>query len=176
MNDFTVNMAGGKYELRQVVDACDWASYHRIRRTVLFEARGRFGVYEENHPDERSDANRPLLLLFQGIPVCAVRLDRMSDGSGIVRLMAVEQSVQRRGHGSAAISLSSSWPRADRCALLKSTQPQMLSCSTSGLVLSLSMPIGKLLSYGSNCEHDFKMRLRVNLERHYMISVIRGER
>lgn len=98
-------MTAGNYELRQVVDVCVWAAYHRIRRLVFFEARGRFGVYDENRPDERNEANQPILLLFQDHPVCALRLDRMSTGQPSWGLMAVEQTVQRRSHGRAAISL-----------------------------------------------------------------------
>jgi hypothetical protein len=28
----------------------EWNAYHSIRKKVLFENRGRFGIYEENHP------------------------------------------------------------------------------------------------------------------------------
>jgi hypothetical protein len=32
-----------------------WRVYHAIRRKALFENRGRFGVYNENHSDEFED-------------------------------------------------------------------------------------------------------------------------
>ena len=42
----------------------EWASFHRIRRSVLFEKRGLIGVYDPNHPDDRKPTNHPMLLLF----------------------------------------------------------------------------------------------------------------
>jgi RimJ/RimL family protein N-acetyltransferase len=55
-----------EYELREVQTGADWTAYHRIRRTVLFEARERFGIYDENNPDDRTEGNLPLLLAFRG--------------------------------------------------------------------------------------------------------------
>ena len=37
--------------LRAPVSDEEWRTYHAIRRLVLFESRGLFGVYDENHPD-----------------------------------------------------------------------------------------------------------------------------
>lgn len=71
---------------------------------MLFEARDRTG-YDENYPDELDPANLPLLLLSRGNPVCAFRLDRTPQDTGIIRLMAVPQQDQRKGHGCAAIAL-----------------------------------------------------------------------
>lgn len=92
------------YELRRAVNSRDVAAYHHIRRSVLFDARGRTG-YDENYPEEQNPSNWPLLLIFKDRPVCAFRLDTSADGMGIIRLMAVDQPVQKQGHGSKAISL-----------------------------------------------------------------------
>lgn len=91
------------YELRRATDRGDLAAYHRIRRDVLFSARGRSG-YDENYPDETNPNNWALLLLHRREPVCAFRLDIKED-CGIIRLMAVDKAFQRAGHGTAAITL-----------------------------------------------------------------------
>jgi GNAT superfamily N-acetyltransferase len=46
-----------------------------------------------------------MLLLFHRVPVAAFRFDRDSPTLGIIRSMAVEQSLQRQGHGRATILL-----------------------------------------------------------------------
>ena len=79
----------------------EWMAYHRIRRQVLFEARGRGEIYDENHPDDRHEGNDPLLLLANGIPVGTARLDRHPEKLGIVRLVAILPDYQRQGFGRA---------------------------------------------------------------------------
>lgn len=93
-----------QYELRTASSDTDLRAYHAIRRSVLFDARGRTG-YDENYPDETNPTNRRLLLLFRGSPVCAFRLDRTTRDIGTIRLMAVAQHEQRKGHGRAALAL-----------------------------------------------------------------------
>ncbi len=93
----------GQYVLREAVAAADLTAYHFIRRSVLFEARGRAG-YDENYPDEMNAANIRLLLLCEERAVCAFRLDRTATGTGIIRLMAVIQGEQKKGHGRAALA------------------------------------------------------------------------
>jgi N-acetylglutamate synthase-like GNAT family acetyltransferase len=93
-----------RYELRRVQSQEDWVAYHRIRRTILFEARGRFD-YNENGPDERDPDNEPLLLLFNGIYIGTVRLDYVAPNLGIIRLFAIDRPFQRQGHGQCFLSL-----------------------------------------------------------------------
>jgi N-acetylglutamate synthase-like GNAT family acetyltransferase len=66
---------------------------------VLFEARGRFGVYDENDPDDHTDENHPLLLAFRGDIAGVVRLDRGSSDVGIIRQFAIDGPSQGVGHG-----------------------------------------------------------------------------
>jgi GNAT superfamily N-acetyltransferase len=87
------------YELRPVVSEEDWRSYHEIRRTALFEAKGRHGVYQDDHPDEYASRHHPLLMFHDGVPVATVRLDDFGGGRGAVRLVAVRTDVQGQGHG-----------------------------------------------------------------------------
>lgn len=77
----------------------EWRAYHDIRRVVLFEARGRHGAYDPDHPDDRNPRNHPLLLCHDGEPVGTVRIDHRSAQAAIVRMVAIRQDVQGRGHG-----------------------------------------------------------------------------
>ena len=64
-----------KYELRAPISTDDWEAYHGIRRKVLFENRGRIGVYDKNHPDESREGNYPLILLLDGEAIGVIRVD-----------------------------------------------------------------------------------------------------
>lgn len=87
------------YELVEVTAPEDWAAYHAIRRQELFEARGRYGVYDPNRPDERLPGMHHYLLKAEGRPVGTTRLDLREDGSCIFRLVAITASEQGKGHG-----------------------------------------------------------------------------
>lgn len=87
------------YVLIDVHDPADWASYHAIRRQELFEAKGRFGIYDPNHPDEYAPWAHRYLLKLDGRPIGTTRLDVREGGVAIVRMVAVTASEQGRGHG-----------------------------------------------------------------------------
>jgi N-acetylglutamate synthase-like GNAT family acetyltransferase len=87
------------YELVAVDSPDDWATYHRIRREELFEARGRYGIYDSNRTDERLHNHFPLLLKYDGTAVATVRLDVHEGNIAVVRLVAVTRSEQSKGHG-----------------------------------------------------------------------------
>ncbi|MBU1333991.1 MAG: GNAT family N-acetyltransferase [Alphaproteobacteria bacterium] len=87
------------YELVEVTDPADWDAYHAIRRQELFEARGRFGIYDPNYPGERLPGMHPYLLKLDGRPLGTTRLDIREDGTAIFRLVAITASEQGRGHG-----------------------------------------------------------------------------
>ena len=99
-------MAKGRYELKPPATSAEWESYHRIRREVLYEARGRVNLYDPNLPDEHAEGRTPLLLFHDAKPVATVRLDPLSDGSMITRLVAVEAAEQRSGHGRELLRLA----------------------------------------------------------------------
>jgi len=107
-----------RYVLREAVSGPDQQAYHSIRRSVLFDARGRTG-YDENYPEEMKPENLRLLLLCDDQPVCAFRLDRAANNVGIIRLMAVSQEEQRKGHGTAAISLLADVARSLKLAAIE---------------------------------------------------------
>ena len=100
------------YELSVVVTEEDWSAYHAIRRAELFEARGRMGVYDPNHPDERRPNHFPLLLKRGGRGLATTRLDVRDDGIAIVRLVAVVRSEQHKGHGRALAMRTEAFARA----------------------------------------------------------------
>ena len=83
----------------------EWAAYHRIRRTVLFEARGRYGVYDAEHPDDRDENNCPMLLMRDGQALGTVRFDLLGGDRAGVRLVAIDIGHQRRGHGRTMMAL-----------------------------------------------------------------------
>lgn len=86
--------------LKRVESDGDWTAYHSIRKRVLWEDRG-LGGYDERHPDDRLANNHPLLLMHDNGPVGTARLDVVDQHLGIVRLVAIESGLQRRGLGRA---------------------------------------------------------------------------
>ncbi len=64
-----------RYDLSLAKSADDQSAYHRLRRTVLFEARGRFD-YIPDEPEEIKEQNLSLLLKFNGQAMGTVRLDQ----------------------------------------------------------------------------------------------------
>jgi len=90
-------MTHGKHDLVVVTTPEEWDAYHSIRRTELFEARGR--IYDPNDPDEFAATHFPLLLKWSGIGIGTTRLDIHSADVGIVRLVAIMKSEQGKGHG-----------------------------------------------------------------------------
>lgn len=87
------------YELVEVNDPQDWSDFHAVRRAELFEAKGRFGIYNDQHPDDYANFAHPLLLKVDGRAIGTVRLDLLGAGRAAVRLVAITASEQRRGHG-----------------------------------------------------------------------------
>jgi GNAT superfamily N-acetyltransferase len=88
----------------------EWHAYHSIRRRVLWEARGRFGVYDDTHPDEHKAGHFPKLLIFEGAPIGVIRID-IAKSISWFRRVAIIESLQRRGHGSQLIKLAEEFVR-----------------------------------------------------------------
>jgi N-acetylglutamate synthase-like GNAT family acetyltransferase len=116
-----------RYSLEKVASADEWRSYHEIRRSVLFEARGRIGVYRSDHPDEFKAENHPLLLKLDGLALGVTRFDVRGGGEGVVRLVAIKQQAQRRGHGRVLSSLTDEFARSlDVHSLFVNAAPEAL--------------------------------------------------
>jgi GNAT superfamily N-acetyltransferase len=97
-----------RYELRAPSNIEEWEAYHGIRRKVLFENRGRFGVYDKNHPDESREGNYPLILLLGGEAIGVIRVD-IDGEKAIFRRVAIREDLQRAGHGRALLALAESF-------------------------------------------------------------------
>jgi GNAT superfamily N-acetyltransferase len=106
------------YRLRAPVGDEEWRTYHTIRRRVLFESRGLFGIYDENHPDTFVPDNHPLLLFHRGEAIGAIRVD-VDDQLAIFRQIAVREDIQRRGHGRVMLSLAEGFAQEKRCRLVR---------------------------------------------------------
>lgn len=100
----------GRYDLSLAESADDQSAYHRLRRMVLFEARGRFD-YIPDGPEEIKERNLSLLFKLDGQAIGTVRLDQKPDGRAIVRLVTIAPDLQRRGHGTTLLE------RVERLAL-----------------------------------------------------------
>jgi len=87
------------YALVRVEDPADWVSFHAIRRVELFEAKGRFGIYDDQHPYDYADFAQPFLLKRDGRALGTTRLDLFGNGRAAIRLVAVTKDEQGRGHG-----------------------------------------------------------------------------
>jgi GNAT superfamily N-acetyltransferase len=102
------------HELVTPTTTGEWDSFHRIRREVLFEARGQYGAYNADHPDDRAPNNYPKLLVYMGEHVGVVRID-VAGHIAALRRVAIRADVQRQGHGRALLSLAQRFARDAGC-------------------------------------------------------------
>jgi GNAT superfamily N-acetyltransferase len=106
----TGNGPAGGHDLRAPGTPQEWSEYHSIRRRVLWESRGRVGLYDENHPDEHSPGHHPMLLWYDEAPVGVVRID-FEDDRAILRRVAIREDMQRKGHGRRLLQLAERFAR-----------------------------------------------------------------
>jgi ribosomal protein S18 acetylase RimI-like enzyme len=99
-----------KYELRAPGTAAEWDAYHFIRRSELFDRRGRGDQYNQRHPDEAASGNYPLLLFRDAVPIGAIRVDT---GQPLVlfRMVSVRRDAQGSGAGRAMLHLAEAFAR-----------------------------------------------------------------
>jgi GNAT superfamily N-acetyltransferase len=137
-------------------EASEWRAYHDIRRQVLFESRGQFGVYQEDHPDDTTPGNHPKLLMYRGDPVGVVRID--VDGAiATVRRVAIRKDVQRRGHGRALFSLVRQFALAHGCGQLASH----VAPDAVGFYERCSFTVNNIQTGGSSGQESVFMTRRV---------------
>jgi len=86
----------------------EWTSYHRIRRTILFEKRGQFGVYDPDRPDDRAPDNFAKLLICDSHHIGVVRIDLAGDVA-YLRRVAIDERWQRQGFGRILLRLAESF-------------------------------------------------------------------
>jgi GNAT superfamily N-acetyltransferase len=112
-------MIGDQYDIVRPSTPDEWRDYHEIRRRVLWERRGRYGVYDESHPDEWKLGNHPLVLMHGDAAVGVVRIDIVGRRA-ILRRVAIREDVQKMGHGRALMELAEKFARDHDCIELYS--------------------------------------------------------
>lgn len=108
------------HELLSPDSADDWRTYHEIRRTVLWEARGNFGVYDDEHPDEHKHHHFSKLLLYDGDAIGVIRID-LQGPTAWFRRVAIKEAVQRNGHGRALLALAENFARQSGAGRIESS-------------------------------------------------------
>jgi N-acetylglutamate synthase-like GNAT family acetyltransferase len=103
-----------EHELRAPANEDEWRALHFIRRKVLFENRGRFDTYIENHPDDFKTGHHPLVLLYKGNVIGVVRVE-VEDKRAWLRRVAIREDVQRQGHGRVLLRLAEAFAKAEGC-------------------------------------------------------------
>ncbi len=91
-----------------------WNSYQDIRRRVLFEYRGRFGVYNANYPEEHRSGHYPCLLLLRGRTVGTIRID-VSGHAATFRGVAIDSKCQGQGHGCVLLAMAEAFSISKGC-------------------------------------------------------------
>ena len=98
------------YQLVKVTVSDHWQAYHGIRQKVLWENRGKMG-YDDKHQDEYLPHHHPLLLLLNNEPIGTTRLDNLRNGFAVVRLVAIADAFQKKGHGRQLSALVENYAR-----------------------------------------------------------------
>ncbi len=101
-----------KYLLRAPGDAAEWAAYHRIRRTALFEPYIPEVVYDPDHPDERKAGNHPLVLIEGDTVIGTIRIDLFDAVRAAFRLVTIDRDYQGQGHGAVLLKMAEDFARA----------------------------------------------------------------
>jgi GNAT superfamily N-acetyltransferase len=107
----------------QLVDPmteAEWSAYHDIRRRVLFEDRGRFGIYEESHPDEYATGNHPKIAKIGGRAIGVIRIDIAADAAHF-RRVAIDKPYQRKGYGTQMLLLAEKFVSDNGLGLINSS-------------------------------------------------------
>lgn len=96
------------YTLKPVAQSTeDWRSFHEIIRTALFEqTTEEYSVQCVDTYLPRPSKRFPLLLKFKENAVGTIAIDDLGDGRGVIRLVAVSNEEQGKGHGRALLTLA----------------------------------------------------------------------
>lgn len=106
-------MIESQHQLKVPESNEEWSAFHAIRRTVLFENRGK-DDYVENHPDDTKVGNHPLVLVHKGVVIGVVRVD-VSESEAWLRRVAIREDLQRRGHGTVLLRLAEKFAVTANC-------------------------------------------------------------
>ena len=135
-----------EHELRSPLNKAEWREFHAIRRKVLFENRGEFDRYNENHPDDSKIGNHPLVLLYRGTIAGVVRVD-VCEHVAWLRRVAIREDYQRNHHGRVLLLLAESFARAQGCTEVRTNAAPdaMAFYERCGYSREFSEPKGVLL-------------------------------
>lgn len=111
MSTMTIVSAAGRYRLSLPESPEHWELYHRIRRDVLLEAQ----KYAIELKDELAPGHHPRLLWLDEHPIGSIRVDVLAPERAALRLVAIQSGWQRKGHGSALLSLAEQLARELGC-------------------------------------------------------------
>ena len=114
-----LDMIEHEHELRAPESDDEWRALHDIRRKVLFENRGKFETYIENHPDDFKAGHHPLVLLYKGVVIGAVRVE-VSGRVAWFRRVAIRDDLQRMGHGRVLLRLAEEFAKVEGCEEVRS--------------------------------------------------------
>jgi N-acetylglutamate synthase-like GNAT family acetyltransferase len=108
-----------EHELRAPVSDEEWRALHHIRRKVLFENRGKFDTYIENHPDDFKAGHHPLVLVYKDVVIGVVRVE-INEGVAWLRRVAIREDLQRMGHGRVLLQLAEAFAKEQGCHEVRS--------------------------------------------------------
>jgi GNAT superfamily N-acetyltransferase len=108
-----------EHELRAPVNDEEWRALHDIRRKVLFENRGKFDTYIENHPDDFKAGHYPLVLVYKDLVIGVVRVE-VNGAVAWLRRVAIREDSQRLGHGRVLLQLAETFAKSQGCDELRS--------------------------------------------------------
>ena len=103
-----------EHELRAPKSDEEWQALHDVRRKVLFENRGKFDTYIENHPDDFKAGHHPLVLVYKDIVIGVVRIE-INGTAAWLRRVAIREDLQRHGHGRVLLQLAEAFAKAKGC-------------------------------------------------------------
>src|SRR5215203_3780744 len=108
-----------EHELRAAGSEEEWRALHAIRRKVLFENRGKFDTYIENHPDDFKPNHHPLILLYKGDVIGVIRVE-VCENVAWFRRVAISEGLQRLGHGRVLLRLAEAFTKSKGCTEVRS--------------------------------------------------------
>ena len=94
------------YELARPATAAEWAAYHEIRRTAIFERYLPGQTYDPDDADEFRELNFSHLLRHNGNAIGTIRIDILEQDRTAFRLIAIRPDRQRLGHGTMLLQLA----------------------------------------------------------------------
>jgi GNAT superfamily N-acetyltransferase len=103
-------------DLRRPKNERELAALHDIRDAVLYKGRGRID-YDRHHPDDVSPANHLLGFWRDDVLLGTLRIDILDGETAVLRSVAIEPRLQRRGFGRQMIEAAERFILESGCRL-----------------------------------------------------------